>query len=135
MNAPQYSAVRACPFQPVRWISVDSQNVRANVDRTGTLRLASQQGLREQKDSVEPATRWARTDIDAEQGNHARSIAHGCERFLTHRPSWSIARHEGSRCEKRRRRGVIVQQAGVEAAIPVSAPGLTMIGAAQERGS
>ena len=99
------------------------------------MRLASQQGLREQKDSVEPATRWARTDIDAKQGNHARSIAHGYERFLTHRPSWNIARHEGSPCEKRRRRRVIAQRAGAEAAITVSAPGLTMTGAAQERGS
>lgn len=99
------------------------------------MRLASRQGLREQKDSVEPATRWARTDIDAEQGSHARPIAHGCERFLTNRPSWIIARHEGSPCDKRRRRGTIAQRAGAEAAITASAPTLTLSGVDQERGS
>jgi len=99
------------------------------------LRLASQQGLREQKDSVEPATRWARTDIDAEQESHARPIAHRYGRFLTQRPSRIIARHEGSPCDKRRRRGAIAQRAGAEAAITVSAPTLTLSGVDQERGS
>lgn len=97
---------------------------RANVDRQAR-QPRSQQGLREQKDSAEPATRWARTDIDAET-NHARSIAHGCERFPTHRPP----EHCATRRQPPKNEGdeVIAQRAGVRGGHARPAPGPTMIG-------